>query len=151
MQDLKICLYLDDVRTPTSHLPGYHPWVVVRDYDQFVNYVTEHGIPDLISFDHDLAQEHMNDYYNQVRQYGFQTPAYADYKEKTGLSCAMWLVQYCQDNNLVPKACAVHSHNPVGSDNIQGCINSFKKHLGLSQDCYKGKQPFIIETQTKPL
>lgn len=143
-EQLKKALYLDDVRTPAVNIPGYEPWVIVRSYDEFVAHITEHGIPDFISFDHDLADEHMQDYFSQVKQYGFQTPSYDKFKEKTGLTCAMWLVEYCMDNNLVPNKCAVHSHNPVGAKNIQDCINSFKKHLGLPQDAYLGQVPFNI-------
>ncbi len=141
---MKKALYLDDVRTPTDNLPGYEPWVIVRNADEFKAHITKHGVPDFISFDHDLADEHMQDYYSQVRDYGFQTPNYISFKEETGLSCAMWLVQYCGDNDIAPKTCAVHSHNPVGAKNIQDCINSYKKHLGLPQDCYLGRVPFKI-------
>lgn len=143
-QPLKIALYLDDVRTPANDLPGYEPWAVVRNYEQFTDYITKHGIPDFISFDHDLADEHMQDYFAQVNAQGYQSPSYDEYKEKTGLSCAMWLVDYCIENNVAPKKCAVHSHNPIGSTNIQSCINSYKKHLGLSQDCYLGRIPFFV-------
>jgi hypothetical protein len=141
---MKTCLYLDDVRTPSENLPNYEPWVIVRNYNEFVDYITTNGIPDFISFDHDLADEHTQDYYSQVRDYGFQTPSYDKFKEKTGLSCAMWLVQYCIDNNVVPKSCAVHSHNPIGAKNIQDCINSYKKHVGIPADCYIGRVPFKI-------
>ena len=144
MEQLKKCLYLDDVRTPIVDKPNYEPWVVVRNYDEFVSYITENGIPDFISFDHDLGKEHTNDYFAQVLEQGFQDPKYDEYKEKTGLHCAMWLVEYCMDNNLAPKACGVHSHNPVGGRNIQDCINSYKKHLGLPQDCFLGQPAFKI-------
>ncbi len=50
-------LYLDDVRTPTSTLDGYGPWQVVRSYDEFVHWIQTNGIPDMISFDQDLADE----------------------------------------------------------------------------------------------
>ena len=57
----KVSLYLDDLRTPTETLPGYHPWNVVRNYDEFKEWILRNGVPDLISFDHDLGEEHMND------------------------------------------------------------------------------------------
>ena len=58
---LKTCCYLDDTRTPTETIPGYKPWDVVRNYNEFTEYILKNGIPDLISFDHDLGEEHMND------------------------------------------------------------------------------------------
>jgi predicted 3-demethylubiquinone-9 3-methyltransferase (glyoxalase superfamily) len=97
---MKKALYLDDTRIPTVTIPGYHPWNVVRNYDEFVEYISKNGIPDLISFDHDLAQEHMDDYYKQLMVEGFQHPNYGQYKEKTGLDCARWLVEHCQKRLL---------------------------------------------------
>lgn len=141
----KTCLYLDDVRTPSVDLPGYNPWTVVRNYEEFVAYIGKKGIPDFISFDHDLAPEHMNDYYNQVARQGYQHPSYEEFTEKTGLDCARWLVEYCQVNNVPLKRCAVHSHNPVGATNIQSFINGFKKHMGWDEDCYIGKIPFTTD------
>ena len=50
MQKKKI--YLDDIRTPVDK-----QWMVVRNYDEFVDKVTEIGLEniELISLDHDLA------------------------------------------------------------------------------------------------
>lgn len=142
---MKKSLYLDDVRTPTTTIPGYEPWHVVRDYDQFVNWITENGIPDLISFDHDLAKEHMDDYFKQVLEQGYQHPDYDTYAEKTGLDCARWLAEHIQTNDLELKAVSVHSHNPVGASNIQSFINGFKKHMGWVPDCYLGRHPFKVD------
>jgi hypothetical protein len=142
---LRTCLYLDDVRTPTTTIPGYEPWVTVRNYEEFTKHITEFGIPNLISFDHDLAEEHMEDYFQQVANQGYQNPRYNSYKEMTGLNCADWLISYCQENNAVLNSVCVHSHNPVGAVNIQSLINGFKRHMGWEQDCYLGRHPFIIE------
>lgn len=142
---MKTALYLDDVRTPTDTIPGYHPWHVVRNYEEFTKWITANGIPDLISFDHDLAEEHSNDYYRQLLSKGYQHPDYESYKEKTGVDCAKWLIDYSQETKQPLKAVCVHSHNPVGAANIQAGINGYKKHLGLPEDCYLGKHPFKIE------
>lgn len=145
--NLKKALYLDDQRTPTTTIPGYESWVVVRNYEEFTNYITKYGIPDLISFDHDLADEHIDDYFKQKLSQGYQQPEYEAYKEKTGLHCAMWLVEFSQTNAKKINAVSVHSHNPVGAKNIQDCINSWKKFCNEPQDCYIGQHPFIIEKQ----
>jgi hypothetical protein len=102
-------------------------------------------MPDLVSFDHDLAEEHINDYYKQLLENGFQHPSYGLYKEKTGLDCAQFLIDYCQQNNVPLKQCAVHSHNPVGASNIQSFINGFHRHMGQAETCYIGKVPFTTE------
>jgi hypothetical protein len=141
---MKKALYLDDQRTPTTTLPGYEPWYVVRTYDEFVEWIINNGIPDLISFDHDLADEHIKDYTSQVGLYGFQYPTYEKYEEKTGLDCARWLGDYVQQNNIQLKSVSVHSANPVGSSNIQSYINGLKKHMGEQPDCFLMKHPFEV-------
>jgi hypothetical protein len=142
---MKIALYLDDQRTPTETIPGYHPWNVVRNYDEFEEWIVRNGVPDLISFDHDLAEEHIDDYFKQFAEKGYQHPKYEDYKEKTGLDCARFLVEYCQKMNTPLKQCAVHSANPVGAKNIQSFINGFHKHMDQPETCYLGKVPYVIK------
>lgn len=139
---LRTTLYLDDIRTPTETLPNAHPWDVVRNYADFVDYITNNGIPDLISFDHDLAKEHMEDYYAQVFQNGYQNPDYDSYKEKTGLDCAKFLCEYAERMNQEIKTCVVHSHNPVGAQNIMMYINGFMKHMAWAGSCYQHRFPY---------
>lgn len=145
MSTLKTALYLDDQRTPTTTIPGYNPWIVVRNYEEFTGFITDNGIPDLISFDHDLAEEHIDDYFKQKLQIGWQQPDYESYKEKTGLDCARWLVEFSQNSGKRINAVSVHSHNPVGASNIQSLINGFKRHMGWPEDCYLGRHPFTVE------
>lgn len=135
-------LYLDDMRTPT-----YERFDVVRNYYEFQAYITGNGIPDYISFDHDLSEEHLIDYADQVSKFGFQTPIYDLYTEKTGLDCAKWLCEeYLRENpKTVLKKIGVHSHNPIGSLNIQSYINSFMNHMGWEPTCFLGKPAFKIE------
>lgn len=128
-------LFLDDIRNPIDCTTYMNPstiyledWDVVRTYDEFVNYVTKNGVPDEISFDHDLADEHYDpSMYKSKEEYGEK---YESFREKTGYDCARWLSQYCIDNVIpMPKTCYVHSMNPVGRDNIWGVLNSLKKIL----------------------
>jgi hypothetical protein len=146
---MKRAIYLDDLRTPTNVLPGYEPWFVVRNYDQFVEWIKTKGMPDFVSFDHDLADEHVDDYFAQKIVQGYQNPMYDEYTEKTGLDCAKWLVDYCQINHIPLCGCSVHSHNPVGARNIHSLLNGFKKHMDQPEDCYIGEHPYTIETKTK--
>lgn len=148
-KELKTCLYLDDNRTPTETIPGYNPWNVVRNYDEFTNWIIENSIPDLISFDHDLADEHVDDYFEQFMSKGYQHPNYDLYKEKTGLDCAKFLVEYSQKMNIPIKGCCVHSHNPVGAKNIQSLINGYNRHMDWEENCYLGKFPFTMIKKNK--
>jgi hypothetical protein len=116
-------LFLDDGRNPNAFLKDIRTWVVVRSYDQFVQTISERGIPEFISFDHDLAFEHM---LNTYRMNDMKIP-YDMYKEKTGMDCAKWLVDYCINNHHPLPKFQVHSYNPVGRENIQSLLDSFRK------------------------
>lgn len=149
---LKRCLYLDDLRTPTKTMPGYKPWAIVRNYEEFVNYIRMHGIPDYISFDHDLADEH---YTPQEYWHDYElSKAYQEskeYTEKTGLDCAKFLCDFSQEYGLKLGLCNVHSANPVGADNICHYINNYKKFMGWEEDCYYGVPDFEIADEHQHL
>lgn len=53
-------LFLDDIRTPNAvySSPYDGGWTIVRGYEEFVNAIQKYGVPDIISFDHDLEIEH---------------------------------------------------------------------------------------------
>ena len=142
---MKTALYLDDQRTPTTNPPdGYNPWNIVRNYDEFKQWIDENGMPDYVSFDHDLGEEHMQDYF-KYQANGIAAINYNDFKEKTGLDCAKYMIQYAIDNNVnLPHLVGVHSHNPMGAVNIQSLVNSYKKHCGQEENCYIAKIPFKI-------
>ena len=138
-----IRIYLDDVRTPLDE-----SWIVVRNYDQFVQKVEEIGLQniDLISLDHDLGPAAMKEYFQNVHP-NYQLD-YNNITEKTGMDCAKWLVQHFYDTNpnqslLVrgepiqfPKV-YVHSANPIGSGNMMGYINNFLMNEGQPQTCIR--------------
>lgn len=107
-------LWLDDVRNPNQYvwiaeyMPEYRKFedeiVWVKDYLEFVNYITTNGLPDEIFFDHDLG----------------------DSEQATGYDAAKWLVNYCMDNDLDLPEWHVQSANPVGKGNINGILNNYK-------------------------
>ena len=133
-------LFLDDIRVPKDAI-GLVPsnmnqfywennWVVVKNYDEFRNYIEKNGLPDFKSFDHDLADFHYDlkpeDYDSMseddmVRKFGSM--------EKTGFDCAKWLVDWCLENSLKLPDFVVHSANPIGKQNIQSYLYNAKKHL----------------------
>lgn len=128
-KDKVLKLYLDDVRDPHPS----HGFDVVRNFAEFVSYIISNGIPDVISFDHDLGENH------ELLQ-GQQWSAYPELVEKgevnlnefgeTGYDIAKWLVDYCRENNLKLKEVFVHSMNPVGAQNIINIINPFLSEIG---------------------
>lgn len=122
MEMTKRLLFLDDIRYP---IEAYRytkqdiflrrDWHIVRNYEQFVNRIREKGLPEMISFDHDLADEH---YWKQDT---------SEFVEKTGYDCAKWLIEYCMDNDVDLPKFYCHSMNPVGKENIERLLKNFKK------------------------
>ena len=90
-------LYLDDLRSTPENFKR------VYDYDEFVNFINKNGVPEFISFDHDLGEG------------------------KTGFDCAKFLVDYCLDNRITKINFHVHSQNLVGKENIEKLLENFNK------------------------
>ena len=92
-------LYLDDLR-PTPE--GFER---VYSYEEFVAYLQQHGLPEFISFDHDLGEDF------------------------SGYDCAKYLVEYCLVHQHPLPKYKVHSQNPVGKENIERLLANFKKNI----------------------
>ena len=90
-------LYLDDLRSTPENFER------VYDYDEFVNFINKNGVPEFISFDHDLGEG------------------------KTGFDCAKLLVEFCLDNGVSDINFQVHSQNPVGKENIEKLLDNFNR------------------------
>jgi hypothetical protein len=94
-------------------------WIIVRNYEQFIDAVIKRGIPNIVSFDHDLGPE----------AYKHQTEIpYDQFTEKTGYHCAKWFINYCIDYKytISPKV-YIHSMNPVGTKNIESLFTTYEK------------------------
>jgi hypothetical protein len=134
MSDQKYNLFLDDVRHPKLNCAYMNnkiydelDWVIVKTYDEFVKHVSENGLPELVSFDHDLADEHYtNDMYKGVDVY---EKHYENFQEKTGKHCAVWMADYCMDNGKSFPNWIVHSMNPSGKILIESYISNYLKHI----------------------
>jgi hypothetical protein len=120
-------LYLDDTRVPDPSLGFDH----VKDYESFVDYILRNGLPDEISFDHDLAYEHVRDYLNHK-----DGPLnYKSYEEKTGFDAAKWIVRFCMNNELIVPKTYCHSMNTVGSVNIRTYLNNYYRMKKVDRSC----------------
>lgn len=100
-------LYLDDERTPKDG----RPWIIARTAQQAKDLVLKNGMPDFISFDHDLGIEGS--------------------KEESGYDFAKWLTEMDMDGKIqIPDNFEwyVHSANPEGAKNIRGIMNSYMQH-----------------------
>lgn len=125
-------IYLDDVRTPINP----DEWVVVRNYDEFVETVDKLGLEniDVISLDHDLGDSAMKEWHRNV--YHNYTLDYNNITEKTGMDCAKWLVEQWMDGKPVVTV-YTHSANAIGSANIMGYINNYLHVNRLPQNCIR--------------
>ena len=128
----KYNLFLDDFRMPEDAFnytgnPLYlmEDWLIARNYDEFVKGVGDLGLPEIVSFDHDLADVH----------YDVQDHVDQDYydlcEEKTGYHCAKWMINYCLDNDIkVTSQIMIHSMNIVGARNIESLFKTYFKVHG---------------------
>lgn len=137
---MKYNLFLDDERFPVNRkgegdqssaydLTGNKKyflldWVIVRNFGDFVKTVEENGLPEIISFDHDLKDEH----YYYYRMFTIYT-GWIDYTvlEGTGFEAAKWLTNYMMDNDLECPEILIHTQNTVGAKNIWHEFENFKK------------------------
>ena len=136
----KYNLFLDDERFPVNR-KGYGDqmsaydltgnkkyflldWIIVRNFGEFIKTIEEKGLPDIISFDHDLKDYH----YNYYRMFTVYT-GWIDYTvlEGTGFECAKWLINYMLNNNLKCPDILIHTQNTVGAKNIRKEFQNFIK------------------------
>lgn len=117
-----INIFLDDYRDPEyfRSIPFYkREWTVVRNYDEFVKLV-EQNVNNIgaISFDHDLSEEHYQQFSEGVRPENV-TGA------KTGYDCVRWIEEKIVKGEMEPPhEMVVHSMNPSGAQRIQLAIRA---------------------------
>lgn len=93
-------LFIDDEREPPN---DGHDWVVARSSYEAIRIVAQKEIPTFISFDHDLGG---ND---------------------TSMVFLKWLADACLEYRRgFTFEYYVHSQNPIGKENIEGFIKSFR-------------------------
>jgi hypothetical protein len=135
-------LFLDDGRQPEDvkwlELPPL-AWVVVHDYKEFVNAIRTRGIPATVSFDHDLCQEHYDEYTcaHDPRMLSFGTIRYHIFKEKTGYECAKYLAEECVCKDVPIPTYYIHTLNPIGKANILNALEPIRKILTELQQAGK--------------
>lgn len=112
-------LFLDDVREPWDD-----SWTLVRSAKEFRDYIESNGIPDVVSYDHDLSPEH----YAKVMYStdpGEYNKLYNSFTHQTGLDCAKWLCEVCVEKGLKIPVTNVHSMNPIGASNISSTVMNY--------------------------
>jgi hypothetical protein len=137
---MKKKIYLDDVRTPIDK----NDWVVVRNYDEFVDKVIEIGLEniELISLDHDLGDSAMKEWHKNV--YHNYELNYDNITEKTGMDCTKWLVEQWMDGKPFVEV-VIHSANAIGSANMLGYVNNYCHIHRLPQTCVRVQWAHTVE------
>lgn len=109
MTHTPILLWLDDERDPVDerwhgYFPVVGPNVVwLKTYGAFVDWITDHGLPAAICFDHDLGEN------------------------ESGFDAAKWLIEYCLTHEQPLPKWSIQSANPIGRENIASLLTSFER------------------------
>lgn len=113
----KTRLFLDDLRTVDIVYPKTFSdqFDIVRNYQDFVAYITKNGLPDFISFDNDLGLDDENNI------------------APDGLAAAKWLV-YESGLDLKDLEFHVHSANPVATEQIRGLLTNYIKFINKQEN-----------------
>ncbi len=101
-------LFLDDLRDVPMVYTNLtnEDFVIVRNYKEFVEVITEKGLPDFVSFDNDLGEDSKGNLL------------------KDGYDCVKWLV-YESGLGLKKLNFNVHSANPIASIQINSLLNNY--------------------------
>lgn len=96
-------LFIDDIRHPPVG-----DWIVVRSSVEALAWMAEHGVPAMISFDHDLGGD------------------------DTAMVVVHALVEQDLDSGgkTIPNdfRYIIHSANPIGAENLQGLLDGYLNH-----------------------
>jgi len=132
--DNKYALFLDakrfpgDARVETGNPDYSRAWIVVKSYSQFINAVKSRGLPELVSFDHDISDKRT-----------WFTTKYPD-AELTGHDCAKWLIEYCIINRRRFPDFLVHCRDDDEAMELNFLLNGYKTnedaYIQSSDMCY---------------
>lgn len=138
--EYKRCLFLDDVREVKEAFlwdinkslileSGISEWKwdIVRSYDEFVDYIKKHGIPDVVSFDNDLwdcSYEMATNPTNEELTKQFQMIGWQEFKIKTGAHCAQYLVEACRAHDKPVPKYYIHTANSAARPIIKEILEN---------------------------
>lgn len=100
-------------------------WVIVRNYQEFVAIIEERGIPEFISFDHDLDRSAMREYFFAIetgREFN-----YNNVKFPTGLDCVKFLIDKCKESARVLPEITLHTANTLGWANMNRELEEYRR------------------------
>jgi hypothetical protein len=127
-----INIFLDDERVPKDvkwiDLPKLN-WIICRDFNSFKKTIEDSAakgeFAECISFDHDLGDEAYKEIARKRTSFDYENLK----GEKTGMDCAKFLVDFCEQKGVKLPKIYVHSMNPIGRENIVKLFQSCPSHL----------------------
>lgn len=106
-------LWIDDLRPAPS---GYTH--IARNYEQAIALLSNYELQwELVSFDHDLADEHYNNLLDP-----------SQYKEKTGYEIAKWVEEEAYHRRIRKFEWRIHTSNPAGRRRIEAALRNADKY-----------------------
>jgi hypothetical protein len=128
-------LFLDDTRDPPEHISKVFD--TVRSHVEFTEWVDLNGVPDLVSFDHDLHAEHVSFFFDKGGFRNPPDPTHEIFFNPTGYDSAKWLAKRCVETGRYPEYVIVHSNNPVGGDRIYSLFTGLTESRNTGTKCRK--------------
>jgi len=142
-------VFLDDSRTLTEvfykfNNPIYQtPFVVVKNYNDFVEYIEtqfkkDGSYPGFISFDFQLSDVKLS--ITEDKTIFFNEEVY----QESGLESAIWIVNFCKKHNLPIPKYFIHDENSYGKRKINKVFSEAEK-IEITKD------PFPIDEIKEPI
>ena len=102
-------------------------FIWVKNFEEFTEYIVRNGLPDFVSFDHDLGK-------------GL----------KKGAECAVWLKKYCLDRSLPLPNFYAHSANPNGRREINGIMSqTINEDVFADRTTIRGRKHKVVDLSYK--
>jgi hypothetical protein len=135
-------LFLDDIREPQDAVlvdsmkmllheseTMNHEWIITRSYKEFIDILKERGLPEEVSFDHDLTIDHMKHY---IKNSDKNVLNYNDIKMcDTGYHCAKAFVEAWKYSGEPLVKVYIHTANHIGAENIKTVLKDIINKSGV--------------------
>lgn len=133
-------LFLDDYRVPekawlhdsdcyllTASSTRKWDWEVVRNYRAFRAIVDNKGIPEVVSFDNDLNEDHMVAFHKTLGDGIYEWENLTE----TGIHCVLYLIEKCKEQKVPFPKYYIHSANHFARPIIKKLIDDYTDISGL--------------------
>lgn len=121
-------LFLDDVRWPENVLWEKYPDDIycrqARNYLEFIDIISNRGIPVLVSYDCDLHDEHYAAYHLLKEKY---PECSYKFKNKCGIQCVEYMIKCCQEKNVLHPEYKIHTLNHYAKPFMNSLIQNYNQ------------------------